>query len=127
MSSEVTALKHRGLAPAWKPGQSGNPLGRPKGSRSKFSEAFLDDFYSAWQAHGAEVIKRVRDEHPDVYLKVAASILPKEFDIRPTDFSQMTDGRAQARVQWYRIVRLLMVGESTKLLPHCGTTTHARS
>src|SRR5262245_22549264 len=29
------------LLPAWQRGQSGNPLGRPQGSRNKLSEAFL--------------------------------------------------------------------------------------
>jgi hypothetical protein len=88
MSGEVTAQKHRGLAPAWKPG---NPLGRPKGSRSKFGEAFLEDLYADWQAHGAEVIPRVRVEHPDCHLRVCASILPKQSDIKPTDFREFTD------------------------------------
>jgi hypothetical protein len=37
---EKTAGKHPGsknLMPPWKPGQSGSPKGRPKGSRNKLS------------------------------------------------------------------------------------------
>ena len=32
---ETTPKKHRTLKEPWKPGQSGNPSGRPKGSRNK--------------------------------------------------------------------------------------------
>lgn len=65
----------------FKPGQSGNPAGRPKGARSKLGEQFLQDLYADWQKHGAEVVERVRDEKPDAYLKVVASILPKEIEL----------------------------------------------
>jgi len=34
------------------PGQSGNPKGRPKGSRNKLSEDFFRDLCEAWQAMG---------------------------------------------------------------------------
>ena len=39
----------RGLLPPWKSGQSGNPAGRPKGSRNKLSEQFLEETYEVWQ------------------------------------------------------------------------------
>ena len=40
--SDSTVRKHRqrGLIP-WKPGQSGNPKGRPQGSRNKLTEDFF--------------------------------------------------------------------------------------
>ena len=64
----------------FKPGQSGNPAGRPKGARSKLGEAFLEAMLVDFAEHGAVVITKVRDEKPDQYLKVVASILPKEID-----------------------------------------------
>ncbi len=79
-ATDETAKKHSGLRP-FKPGQSGNPAGRPKGARSKLGEQFIQDMYADWQKHGTEVISTVRDEKPDVYLKVIASILPKEFEL----------------------------------------------
>jgi hypothetical protein len=32
----------------WKSGESGNPLGRPKGSRNAFSAAFVGDLQASW-------------------------------------------------------------------------------
>ena len=44
MSDSASAEgKQRGLVP-WKPGQSGNPAGRQKGSRNKLAEVFLAEY-----------------------------------------------------------------------------------
>lgn len=75
----------------FKPGQSGNPAGRPKGARSKLGEAFLADMLADWEVHGADTIVKVRDEKPDQYLKVVASILPKELNVRVNEFDDLTD------------------------------------
>lgn len=83
-AAPATTLQRRDevlRANAWKPGQSGNPRGRQKGSRNKLGEAFIDAIYEDFQAHGAGVIGKVRDEKPDQYLKVIASILPKELEV----------------------------------------------
>ena len=51
--AESTPQKHRGLREPWKPGESGNPAGRPKGSRNKLSEEFVAEIYADWCEHGA--------------------------------------------------------------------------
>lgn len=80
----------------FKPGQSGNPAGRPKGARSKLGEAFLKEMLADFTEHGAAVIKAVRDEKPDQYLKVVASILPKEIEFGEEFASVLKDQRDAA-------------------------------
>lgn len=80
MSGVDTRQKH-GLMDPWLPGQSGNPKGRPKGARCRLSEAFLDDLLVSWEREGPSVIRRVMETKPDVYLKVVASLLPRDINI----------------------------------------------
>ena len=96
--ADNTAPKQR--AAAFKPGQSGNPAGRPKGSRNKLGEEFLDALYSDFQENGAAVIAQVRTEKPDAYLKVVASLMPKEvkLDAR-TELYDMSDADLMAIIQ----------------------------
>lgn len=75
----------------WKEGQSGNPAGRPKGSRNKLGEAFIQAMYEDWQKNGEAVIQQVRAEKPDQYLKVVASILPKELHVKDATLGDLTD------------------------------------
>lgn len=57
--------------------QPGNP-GRPKGARSKLGEAFIKAMLEDFQKNGIVAVETVRETKPDQYLKVIASILPKE-------------------------------------------------
>lgn len=69
------------LMPAWKPGQSGNPAGRPKGSRTKLSESFCDALLDDFAENGADAIKLMRAERPNEYAKMIAGILTKEVEV----------------------------------------------
>jgi Family of unknown function (DUF5681) len=62
----------------FKPGQSGNPPGRPKGARSKLSESFLKALADDFDSNGIEVIEKVRSSRPHEYLKIVAAVLPKQ-------------------------------------------------
>jgi len=83
----------------YKPGQSGNPSGRPKGSRNKLGEQFIEDLYADWQAHGVVTLQRVRDEKPDQYLKVVASILPKDLNVNINQMDDLTDDQLIQRIR----------------------------
>ena len=61
-------------------GNSGNG-GRPKGARAKLGEAFLEAMQKDFAQYGVAAVEQVRLEKPDQYLKVIASILPKEIDL----------------------------------------------
>jgi hypothetical protein len=65
------------------PGNSGFG-GRPKGSRSKLGEAFLEDLRDAWNAHGIEALRRCATEEPSQFCRIVANLLPRDIDINLT-------------------------------------------
>lgn len=76
----------------------GNP-GKPKGSRHKLGEAFIQALHDDFEEHGIAAIAKVRDEKPDAYVKVIASLLPKEFKIETT--SDLTDEQLDAKLRQF--------------------------
>jgi len=87
------------LAPAWGPGQSGNPKGRAKGSRNQLAEDFIFALQQDFAEHGVAAIEQVRDERPDQYLKVIASLMPKDINLNINDDIEMTDDEIIQRVR----------------------------
>lgn len=88
---ENTPARTPALCPPWEPGKSGNPSGRPKGARNRLGERFVADMLADWEEHGKVVIETVRDERPQDYLKVVASILPKELSVKVNDLDELSD------------------------------------
>lgn len=82
----------------YKPGQSGNPNGRPKGSRNRLGEAFLQALASDFDQHGVDAIEKVRTEKPHEYLKVVASLLPKQVEIKEGAFDGVGDEELAALI-----------------------------
>lgn len=64
----------------WVPGQSGNPAGRPKGSRNRLEERFLADLANDWEAHGKQCVIDARNDDPLGYLKAVATLMPKQVE-----------------------------------------------
>jgi hypothetical protein len=61
------------------PGFDARRTGRPKGVRDKLSKKFLTDLLADYENGGKDAIKIMRIERPIEYVKVIASVLPKEF------------------------------------------------
>ncbi len=58
-----------------KPGSGG----RPAGARNKLQAGFVEALQEDFMEHGAATIEIVRKERPAEFLKIIASVLPKEF------------------------------------------------
>jgi hypothetical protein len=85
------APKLENLAPIWKPGQSGNPAGRPRGARSKLTEAVIAKLLASFEQHGDDAIERVRTHQPAAYLAACVSRLPKQQEKIESPFADLTE------------------------------------
>jgi hypothetical protein len=69
-----------------------NGGGRPKGARNKLAEAFIQALADDFETNGVRAIEVVRAEKPDQYLKVIASLLPKEMNLNlNNDLGELSD------------------------------------
>jgi Family of unknown function (DUF5681) len=66
----------------WPPGQSGNPAGKPPGTRTAFSQGFIRDFALVWAEEGLEAVRKVAKKSPEAFAAIAARICPN--DVRLT-------------------------------------------
>ena len=94
--SDNTEKKQRNLIP-YKPGQSGNPKGRPKGSRNKLSEQFFRDLCDVWEAFGKPALMTVAWTHPLEFVRLVASLIPRELEATITPVAErMSDAQLEA-------------------------------
>lgn len=105
-SAKQTVGKPRG-----RPFVSGDPraatgkqiTGRPKGSRHSLSETFLkalvEDFTAELkegETNGMSAIKKCREGDPVNYVRICASLLPKQIDVNPV--KELTDEQLVERL-----------------------------
>jgi len=62
----------------WPPGVSGNPIGRPVGSRTVFSQAFLKDLAEVWSKEGREAMVKTAKTNPTVFFATCARLIPQD-------------------------------------------------
>lgn len=91
-NAETAAPQQRVIGRPFQPGQSGNPAGRPKGSRHRLAEQFLQDLETTWKKHGLAAMERCATEEPVQFARIMASLLPKQIEVDATlsVFSELT-------------------------------------
>jgi Family of unknown function (DUF5681) len=58
----------------WKPGQSGNPTGRPPGARQHIENDFLTDALQDWRKSGKASFRALAKKNPHDYLRLIAEV-----------------------------------------------------
>jgi len=81
-----------------RPFEPGNP-GKPKGAKHKLQESFVKDVYAAWKERGAAAVNAMIDEKPGDFVKVVASLIPKEATLNINDHSELTDDELADRIR----------------------------
>jgi hypothetical protein len=115
-AAEPTARVQRGRP--FRPGQSGNPRGRPKGSRNKLTETLISTIADDFAEHGAAAIARVRAEDPTMYLRIVSTLVPRdlilEHEQRPdVDYAELTDDECNELMRAESRRRLMEIGLET--------------
>jgi hypothetical protein len=81
MSETATAVEKQRPAHWFKPGQSGNPAGRQRGSRNRLADNFVADLAAAWNEHGEAALKACALEHPEKFVRIVADLMPRDVNL----------------------------------------------
>jgi len=65
--------------------------GRVKGSRNKLSAVFVEALAKEFEEFGEEALRICRIERPSEFIKIVASIIPKEFEVSDNRLKDLSD------------------------------------
>lgn len=75
----------------FKQGQVANPAGRPRGSKNRLTERFLQGLCEDFEEHGVGVIAKVREDMPAVYLRIIGRLVPAHLLVQEARFDELSD------------------------------------
>lgn len=81
MSETELAGEKQRPAHLFKPGVSGNPAGRPRGSRNRLADSFVADLAAAWNEHGEAALKACALDHPEKFCRIVADLMPRDLNV----------------------------------------------
>jgi len=88
----------RDILGRFKTGNNGGP-GRPPGSRNSLGDDFVAAIHVDWREHGAAVLQEVRSSSPAAYLRVVASLVPRQISVDTrNDFTGVSDQELMAQL-----------------------------
>src|SRR5215471_2733079 len=90
--------------------------GRRKGSRDRISTALLEAIAKDFEEFGEESIKIARIEKPVEYLKIVASLLPREFGLEIIDsrMREIPDEELELLIEHAREQKRLLIDVTPK-------------
>jgi hypothetical protein len=80
-----------------RPFEPGNP-GKPKGARHKLQEDFVKDVLAAWQTDGKTAITSMIADKPGDFVKMVASLIPKDVNLNVNSADEMSDAELAERI-----------------------------
>lgn len=97
----------------FKAGETANPGGKPVGARNKLQGDFMRELADDFAANGKDAIIACRTDKPEQYIRIIASLMPKELEVkRPLE--ELTDDELAAGVAaLQRYLDAQGVGEGT--------------
>jgi hypothetical protein len=99
--------------------------GRRKGSRDRIATALLEEIARDFEAHGADAVKICRLEKPTEYLRICASLLPREFEITTTTIAnELSDDELESLIEHARQQRRDLAASRDDTPGGTKTTTH---
>ena len=101
----------------WQPGQSGNPVGRLRGSRNKLSEEVICALLRDFREHGQKAIAKVRRTQPAAYLKILALLVPREHKVEHRNpLKELTDEQLEAMIEYFEASLAAQAGGPAKVI-----------
>jgi hypothetical protein len=82
--------------------KKGGGTGRRQGARNRISTALLVAFADDFEKFGEETVRITRVERPIEYLRIAASLLPKEFEFTDNRLGELSDEELDAVIAYAR-------------------------
>ena len=90
------------------PGNSGG--GRPPGSRSRITSAFLTDLLEAWQRDGKAALRVMAKQEPTKFVQCVATLMPRQIELDVNGpLSEMSDEEIADALAAVRRIRAEMV------------------
>jgi hypothetical protein len=101
---------------SFKVGNAGGP-GRPVGARSKLNELAVALLHEDFAQHGADVVRRVREQKPEVYLASIVSLLPRRTERVESPLIDISDDELAQLEQHLKEIRAKTVERLLELQP----------
>ena len=89
----------------FRPGQSGNPGGKPRGARNRLEADFVSALADDFREHGREAIEQVRTRRPSDYIRAIVALMPKAVEQQVDPLSEVDDDSLKIVVALGRLLR----------------------
>jgi Family of unknown function (DUF5681) len=101
----------------WQPGVSGNPAGRPRGSRNALSEEVICALLRDFRKHGEKAVAQVRRQQPAAYLKILALLIPREHKVEHRNrVKELSDEQLEAAIEYIEAALAAQAGDQARVI-----------